>query len=75
MSAPSRHHCPTCKRPIAWSEEFPFRPFCSERCRMVDLGAWLTGAHAIAGEPLEAAPEAASPDEPHGPSGERDRQA
>lgn len=58
MSAPARHACPTCKRPIIWSEEFPFRPFCSERCRMVDLGAWLTGAHAIAGEPIEAAPEA-----------------
>jgi len=33
---------------------------------MVDLGAWLTGAHAIAGEPIEAAPEAASQDQPAG---------
>jgi endogenous inhibitor of DNA gyrase (YacG/DUF329 family) len=45
-----------------WSEEFPFRPFCSERCKMVDLGAWLTEQHAIPGEPVEGAPEAAGPD-------------
>ena len=45
--------CPTCKREIVWSEEFPWRPFCSERCKMVDLGAWLSNAHAIPGEPVE----------------------
>ena len=38
---------------------------------MVDLGAWLTGAHAIAGEPIEAAPEAANRDQPNEPSGGR----
>ena len=62
MNAPSRVPCPTCKRSIVWSEEFPWRPFCSERCKMVDLGAWLTGAHAIPGEPVEGAPEAAAPE-------------
>jgi endogenous inhibitor of DNA gyrase (YacG/DUF329 family) len=30
---------------------------------MVDLGAWLTGAHAIAGEPIDVAPEAVGPGE------------
>jgi endogenous inhibitor of DNA gyrase (YacG/DUF329 family) len=39
--------CPTCKREIEWSSENAFRPFCSERCRMVDLGAWFTGERAI----------------------------
>jgi endogenous inhibitor of DNA gyrase (YacG/DUF329 family) len=53
MNAPGRHACPTCDRAIAWSEEFPFRPFCSDRCRLVDLGAWLNGQHAIPGEPVE----------------------
>lgn len=43
--------CPTCGRPIEWSEVSPFRPFCSERCKLIDLGAWLTEKHAIAGEP------------------------
>ena len=62
MNAPPRVPCPTCKRSIVWSEEFPYRPFCSERCKMVDLGAWLTEQHAIPGDPVEGAPEAAGPD-------------
>jgi uncharacterized protein len=52
MSAP-RVRCPTCKRELVWTEEFPWRPFCSERCKMVDLGAWFSEEHAIAGEPAE----------------------
>jgi endogenous inhibitor of DNA gyrase (YacG/DUF329 family) len=44
---PARVRCPTCKREIAWSDEFPFRPFCSDRCRLIDLGAWLSEKHAI----------------------------
>ncbi|HVN79999.1 MAG TPA: DNA gyrase inhibitor YacG [Terriglobia bacterium] len=32
-------NCPICKRDTFW-EENPFRPFCSERCRMMDLGKW-----------------------------------
>jgi endogenous inhibitor of DNA gyrase (YacG/DUF329 family) len=43
----ARVRCPTCKREIAWSEEFPHRPFCSDRCRLIDLGAWLSERHAI----------------------------
>jgi endogenous inhibitor of DNA gyrase (YacG/DUF329 family) len=45
--------CPTCRRPIEWSEQFPQRPFCSERCRLIDLGAWLSEKHSIAGDPAE----------------------
>ena len=45
-----RVSCPTCRREIDWSQS-PFRPFCSERCRLIDLGAWLTEKHVIAGEP------------------------
>lgn len=45
-----RVKCPTCQREIDWSQA-PFRPFCSERCRLIDLGAWLTEKHAIPGEP------------------------
>jgi endogenous inhibitor of DNA gyrase (YacG/DUF329 family) len=39
--------CPTCKREIEWSSDNAFRPFCSERCRLVDLGAWFTGERTI----------------------------
>ena len=42
-----RVKCPTCKREIEWSADNPFRPFCSERCKLVDLGAWFAGDRAI----------------------------
>lgn len=56
-----RTACPTCRRSVEWGPDFPWRPFCSERCRLVDLGAWLSGERKIAseeapgGEPTEAA--------------------
>jgi uncharacterized protein len=52
--------CPTCRRPVEWSEASAYRPFCSDRCRLIDLGAWLTEQHKI---PDESAPEA---EETHG---------
>jgi hypothetical protein len=42
--------CPTCGRQIEWSPRSPFRPFCSERCRLIDLGAWLSEQRAIPGD-------------------------
>jgi len=60
-----RLRCPTCQRAIEWSEQFPHRPFCSERCRLIDLGAWLSEKHAIPDDAHGAAGETASPaDEP-----------
>ncbi|HUN26095.1 MAG TPA: DNA gyrase inhibitor YacG [Steroidobacteraceae bacterium] len=47
---PARVNCPTCGRSIEWSEAAPFRPFCSERCKLVDLGAWLTEKRSIPAE-------------------------
>ncbi|NJD32336.1 MAG: DNA gyrase inhibitor YacG [Gammaproteobacteria bacterium] len=44
--------CPTCQRPVEWSAASPFRPFCSERCKLIDLGAWMTERRAIPGEEL-----------------------
>jgi endogenous inhibitor of DNA gyrase (YacG/DUF329 family) len=43
--------CPTCRRSVPWREESRFRPFCSDRCRLIDLGAWAEGAHHIPGDP------------------------
>ena len=54
--------CPTCGREIQWNEQYPWRPFCSERCRLVDLGAWMSEARAIPGDPLDAT--AADPEQP-----------
>jgi uncharacterized protein len=42
--------CPTCQRPVEWSEVSPWRPFCSERCKLIDLGAWAAGQRAIPGD-------------------------
>jgi endogenous inhibitor of DNA gyrase (YacG/DUF329 family) len=48
--------CPGCGAPAAYSPDNPWRPFCSERCRNLDLGAWASGAYRI---PLrEGDPEA-----------------
>ncbi len=32
--------CPRCGAPVEWSETSSWRPFCSQRCKMIDLGAW-----------------------------------
>jgi endogenous inhibitor of DNA gyrase (YacG/DUF329 family) len=58
--------CPTCQRPVEWSEASPFRPFCSDRCKLIDLGAWITEKHAIPGEELVASFED-SDDDPDRP--------
>lgn len=61
---PLRTACPTCKREIEWSAANPWRPFCSERCKMVDLGAWLAEKHAIPGDPVEDSDNSAADGEP-----------
>jgi endogenous inhibitor of DNA gyrase (YacG/DUF329 family) len=39
--------CPTCEKPVPWNEDSPYRPFCSERCRTIDLGSWADESHRI----------------------------
>ena len=50
--------CPHCKTDVLWNKESEYRPFCSERCRLQDLGAWFTEEHAIKGESLEGSDDA-----------------
>ena len=45
--------CPTCGAPVEWSVKSPSRPFCSERCKLIDLGAWASEEHAIPCDELE----------------------
>lgn len=45
-------NCPTCQKPLPYNPENPFRPFCCERCRLIDLGAWAAAEHVIAGDDL-----------------------
>lgn len=39
--------CPQCGRLALYSPENPFRPFCSERCRLIDLGEWASEGYRI----------------------------
>jgi endogenous inhibitor of DNA gyrase (YacG/DUF329 family) len=39
--------CPTCQTEVVWGPDATFRPFCSERCRLIDLGAWANEEHRI----------------------------
>ncbi|MDO4904247.1 MAG: DNA gyrase inhibitor YacG [Lautropia sp.] len=46
--------CPTCREPTEYSTANRWRPFCSERCRMIDLGAWAEESYVVPGQPVEA---------------------
>jgi uncharacterized protein len=39
--------CPTCRKPVHWSPTNRYRPFCSQRCQMIDLGAWASEDYRI----------------------------
>lgn len=34
--------CPTCEKEVRWSKDNKHRPFCSERCQLIDLGEWAS---------------------------------
>ncbi|MEZ0120725.1 MAG: hypothetical protein SGVNAXEH_000870 [Holophagaceae bacterium] len=44
--------CPKCQKPTLWQGNSS-RPFCSERCRLEDLGAWSDESYRVAENPLE----------------------
>lgn len=56
--------CPECGRPVAALPADPWRPFCSERCRLLDLGAWFGERRAIPGEELKEEPADEPPPAP-----------
>ena len=39
--------CPQCGAQVEWSEKSPWRPFCSGRCKQIDLGAWAEEKYTI----------------------------
>ncbi|UCD84363.1 MAG: DNA gyrase inhibitor YacG [Deltaproteobacteria bacterium] len=55
--------CPVCNKLIPWKRN-PYRPFCSERCRLIDLGAWASEEYRIPGENMrdEKKPESEKKD-------------
>lgn len=42
--------CPTCQKLVIWNEESKCRPFCSQRCRLIDLGEWAQEKYTVAAE-------------------------
>jgi endogenous inhibitor of DNA gyrase (YacG/DUF329 family) len=54
--------CPRCAKPVPWGPESPFRPFCSERCKMIDLGAWASEEYRVAVNDKDEDPDARSPE-------------
>jgi endogenous inhibitor of DNA gyrase (YacG/DUF329 family) len=58
--------CPGCGKRFEYSTDNPHRPFCSERCRLIDLGRWFDGSHHIPGPELddESVGPVTDPDDP-----------
>ena len=67
MTALRKVPCPQCGKATEYTLSNPFRPFCSERCRLIDLGAWASGQYRIPSEENEE-DEDPSDDEPQGAS-------
>ncbi|MGB5180550.1 MAG: DNA gyrase inhibitor YacG [Gammaproteobacteria bacterium] len=49
--------CPTCGTEVEWIDAQPWRPFCSERCKLIDLGSWFDESNRI---PDEGVPPSSS---------------
>ena len=50
--------CPRCKTQVPYSPDNAWRPFCSERCKMIDLGAWADEQYRVpAGTSEKAEPD------------------
>jgi endogenous inhibitor of DNA gyrase (YacG/DUF329 family) len=51
MSDPARIvSCPTCDKRVKWTTANPHRPFCSARCKLIDLGSWADESNRIPGD-------------------------
>lgn len=50
--------CPTCGKDVPWADGYKFKPFCNERCKLIDLGEWIMEKNSIPGEPVSAEAEA-----------------
>jgi len=49
--------CPQCGASIEWIPQNRYRPFCSERCKLMDLGAWATERYQVPVAETEGEPE------------------
>ncbi len=49
--------CPVCAQKVTWTQASKYRPFCSERCKLIDLGAWASDAYRVEGPVLDELPQ------------------
>jgi hypothetical protein len=52
-TSPRTVACPSCGKPAVFAQSNRWRPFCSERCRITDLGAWAKESYRIPAKPGE----------------------
>lgn len=45
--------CPICKTAVPWIPEQKFKPFCSERCKLIDLDDWATESYKIPADAID----------------------
>lgn len=45
--------CPTCSKENTWQSENIFKPFCSDRCKLIDLGEWANESRKIPSHPVD----------------------
>lgn len=49
ISTDKRYPCPNCQKPTVWKDN-PYKPFCSDRCKLIDLGAWANEEYRVPAE-------------------------
>ena len=59
---PPRVKCPTCRYETDWDNN-PHRPFCSDRCKLIDLGGWAEERYRIPGQKFGLEPDVDDDDE------------
>lgn len=57
IPAPKCVKCPTCATVVEWTEDERWRPFCSERCKLIDLGSWFDESNRIPAEEPVSLPD------------------
>jgi endogenous inhibitor of DNA gyrase (YacG/DUF329 family) len=62
--------CPACGKGVEWTDSHPHRPFCSERCRTIDLGAWAAERYRV---PVVEDKDEPDTHDPAGSGGEQSR--
>ena len=64
--------CPTCGKRVLWTPDSVWRPFCSERCKLIDLGAWASEKYRVPVTESKDQPEDAELGEPPAAPGNPD---